>query len=150
MKKVFMALVVLVFFVAGCSGMRSSMTASNDEPTYIYTLSQEEGKGIMYSVLSESFPGRSFPENNGAGSVGYYATSVFALDRHSIFVSMMNVEGIGLDGKKISGYAFEVSDSGTRPITVGSKAKTIYKKILKEAAAVSQPIQATNIIRKYK
>ena len=128
--------------------MRSSLKATNNEPTYIYSVSEAEGKEIMYKALSDAFPGYTLPEIGGS-TVGYYATKVFALDRHTIKVQMVSVEGVGLGGEVVTGYAFEVTDSGTMPLTVGSKTKNIYKQILVDAAATSPPIKATNVKQKF-
>ena len=148
MLKRCIGLLLIVCFITGCGGVRSSLRATENEPTYIYSVSEAEGKEIMYKALSDAFPGYTFPEIGGS-TVGYYATKVFALDRHTIKVQMVPVEGVGLDGKVVTGYAFEVTDSGTMPITVGSKTKKIYKQILADAADTSSPIRATNVKQKF-
>lgn len=146
MKKLsyYVGIAVMVLMFSGCGTVRSSLTASDNEPVYIYSMSESAGKRVMHKALSDAFPGRNIPELPGPVA-GYYATRVFAADRHSIFVKMIPVQGVGLDGKAVSGYAFEVSDSGTMPITVGSKAKKIFKQVLTDASAISPPIEVTNI-----
>lgn len=142
MKK--LLVVLLCLGLVGCSTMRSSLRPSSNKPIYIYSISESDGKVIMHKALSNAFPNRNIPELPGS-VVGYYSTSVFALDRHSIFVKMIPIQGVGLDGKVVSGYAFEVSDSGTMPITVGGKAKIIFHQILADASTISSPIEATNV-----
>lgn len=112
--KISFALMVLA--VAGCASYSgSTLSSEGSKSTVIYQLPQDEAFAIARRVADAAhFPGERVDEMNGQFR-GYTLTylSWDAVDTYSCDLAIIPATGITNDGRKVNGFYFEISGSGT-------------------------------------
>lgn len=117
--------------MVGTGGDRSAAT--------MFPLTTEQADRILATAMAREFAGSpvsrvEFPNK------GYQATFRFALDSHTIVAYMISAKGKGPNGAMLDGYYFEVSNSGTMPLSGGKRAGKVYESLIRDASMVSQPL----------
>lgn len=130
MFRVFL-LIVSMSLISGCAGTLSSASGST---AFFYEMTEEQAEKLVASAMASRFAGNpvsrvEFPNK------GYQSTIRFALDSHTIVAYYIPAKGAAKEG-----YVFEVSHSGTMPISGGSRAKKTFNKIIEKAKTYSQPL----------
>ncbi|MGO9018735.1 MAG: SHOCT domain-containing protein [Syntrophobacteraceae bacterium] len=108
--------VLMVIAVVGCASYSgSTLNSEGSKSTVIYALSQEEAFAIAQRVADAAhLPGERVDEMNGEFR-GYTLTylSWDAVDTYSCDLAIIPATGITDDGRKVNGFYFEISGTGT-------------------------------------
>lgn len=133
-------LVAVSSVVGGCSGSQSMAEAgSSPAAGKIFPIGEDVADRILGVAISSEFPGSAISKVEFPNR-GYRVTVRFFVDSHDIVAYMIRSKGIDSNGNVVPGYYFEVSNSGTMPITQGGRAFQLYHKLIADASAVSQPL----------
>jgi len=132
----------LIFFasLAGCSSTQSTASGNGDKTAArVFVISQEQADRILATAISAQFPGSpisrvEFPNK------GYQATVRFMLDSHTFVAYMIAARGRAVDGSVKEGYAFEVSNSGTMPLSGGTRANELFQRLIRDASSISPAV----------
>jgi hypothetical protein len=129
--------------LASCSTTQSMAGYGSDRSSpQMFPISYEEADRILATAMASVFAGQpisrvEFPNR------GYQATLRFAFDTHTIVGYVVSAEGLAQDGTKKDGYYFEVSGSGTMPISGGSKVQAVYDRAVQDASRIAAPLPQT-------
>jgi hypothetical protein len=104
--------------------------------------SEQQADQVLATAIAGEFAGSpisrvEFPNK------GYQVTIRFALDSHTIVAYMISARGMNSSGETVPGYYFEVSASGTMPVSGGSRARSLYDRLLRDASALAEPLPQT-------
>ena len=130
----------IIIALAGCSSTQSTASGDGDKATAsVYLISEEQAERLLATAITAQFAGTpisrvEFPNK------GYQATVRFLLDSHTVVAYMVKAKGRGNDGTVKSGYAFEVSNSGTMPLSGGKRAGDLFQRLIRDASAISPGI----------
>jgi len=123
--------------LVGCSSTQSTASGDGDKATAsVYLISAEQAERILATAMTAQFAGSPISRVEFHNK-GYQATVRFLLDSHTVVAYMIAAKGRGVDGTVQSGYAFEVSNSGTMPLSGGKRASDLFQRLLRDASAVS-------------
>lgn len=75
---------------------------------------------------------------------GYQATIKFLVDSHQIVATMVPSRGQAADGSVHSGYYFNVTHSGTMPLSGMSRSKRLRERLSEAATAISTSVPSAN------
>jgi hypothetical protein len=105
----------------------------------MFPFSPDAADKILATAIAGEFAGNpvsrvEFPNK------GYQATIRFALDSHTIVAYMIPAKGLTDAGEVVPGFAFEVSHSGTMPISGGNRASSLFKRIVHDANLAATPL----------
>lgn len=106
---------------------------------HVFPFNSETADQVLASAMASEFAGRPISKVSIPNS-GYQVQIQFALDSHNVVAYMIPSRGIYDDGTSIGGYYFEVSHSGTMPITGSARASSLFDRIIANASAISRPI----------
>jgi hypothetical protein len=135
----------LIFFaifalITGCASTQSTISGDGDKAAArVFLLSAEQAEKILATAMAAQFAGNpisrvEFPNK------GYQATVRFLLDSHTFMAYMIAAKGRASDGTVKSGFAFEVSNSGTMPLSGGSRASDLFQRLIRDASAISSAV----------
>lgn len=137
----------VVFFatllLASCSTTQSMAGRGADRNTaQMFPVSYDEADQILAGAMAAVFAGQpisrvEFPNR------GYQATLRFAFDTHVIVGYVIATAGTAPDGSRVEGYYFEVSGSGTMPISGGAKVNAVYNRAVEDASRLAAPMPQT-------
>lgn len=132
------ALLAALMLTACASSRSTAGSPGNPGAAVMYPLTEEQADQILVMSMSAQFPGLAlsrveYPHN------GYQVTSRFALDSHDVVALMVPAEGRDAEGNTVSGFVFEVNDSGTRMI-VKRRASKLFERIKQNAALAARPL----------
>ena len=130
--------ITALFLIYGCSGTISTISMSGQTPR-MFPMSQESAEKIVASAMASEFAGNpisrvEFPNK------GYQVTYRFALDSHTVVAYMIAAKGKDTEGRVLEGYVFEVSHSGTMPISGSHHTNNIFNKIIQAAQTISKTL----------
>ena len=126
--------------LAGCASTQSTVSGDgNKAAARVFLISSEQAEKILATAITAQFPGApisrvEFPNK------GYQATIRFLLDSHTIVAYMIAAKGRSADGTVKDGFAFEVSNAGTMPLSGGSRAGDLFDRLIRDASAISPPV----------
>ena len=132
------AFVFVIFaLVSGCSSTLSTASGDGDKAApRVFLITAEQAERIIATAITAQFSGSpisrvEFPNK------GYQATVRFLLDSHTFVAYMIAAKGRSSDGTIQPGFAFEVSNSGTMPLSGGSRASDLFQRLIRDASALS-------------
>lgn len=126
--------------LTGCAGTISTVGHGSDKASaQMFPLSTEAADKVIATAMAGEFAGSAvsrveFPNK------GYQATIRFALDSHTIVAYKIPAKGRNSKGEVVPGFAFEVSHSGTMPISGGGRASSLFKRIVHDATLTAGPL----------
>ena len=129
--------------ITSCSTTQSMAGYGSERGSpQMFPISYEEADRILATAMASVFAGQpisrvEFPNR------GYQATLRFAFDTHTIVGYVVSAAGVAPDGTKSAGYYFEVSGSGTMPISGGSKVQAVYDRAIQDASLLASPLPQT-------
>ena len=129
--------------LASCSTTQSMAGSGPDRSSaQMFPLSYDEADRILATAMASVFAGQpisrvEFPNR------GYQATLRFAFDTHTIVGYAVPSAGTAPDGARVEGYFFEVSGSGTMPISGNSKVQAVYDRAVQDATRLAAPLPQT-------
>lgn len=133
------ALVAVALTTTACASSRSTAgSPGNPGAAVMYALTEEQADQILVMSIAAQFPGLPMSRVEYPHK-GYQVTSRFALDSHDVVALMVPAQGRDAEGTTVSGYVFEVNDSGTRLI-VKRRATKLFERIQQNAALAARPL----------
>jgi hypothetical protein len=130
-------LIGLLFSLTACSSTQSTVSGDGDKAAArVFFLTVEQAEKILATAITAQFAGSpisrvEFPNK------GYQTTVRFLLDSHTIVAYMITAKGRAQDGSIQSGFAFEVSNSGTMPLSGGTRANELFQRLVRDASAIA-------------
>jgi hypothetical protein len=130
----------LGMMLSSCSSTMTMAGSGSDRASALmFPLTEQQADRILATAMTSEFAGSpisrvEFPNK------GYQATIRFALDSHSIVAYMISANGVTPAGETVSGYYFEVSNSGTMPLSGGTRARNLYERLIRDASVLAPPI----------
>lgn len=134
------ALLVGVLTLSGCASApaRTSGTyVSQSEPVYLITEAQADQ--ILVDAMNIEFGNDPIVRVQHPNK-GYQATIKFLFDSHQIVATMVPSRGRAGDGSVQTGYYFNVSHSGTMPLSGISRSKRMRERLTEAATAISPSV----------
>lgn len=125
--------------LCGCAGTMSTVRGGSDKASaQMFPLSAEAAEKVLATAMAGEFAGSpvsrvEFPNK------GYQVTMRSALDSHTVVAYMIPARGRNSAGEVVSGYAFEVSHSGTM-FAGGSRARRLFERIVHESTLAARPL----------
>lgn len=112
-------LLVLIFaFLVGCSTHQT--TLKQDGGYKIYTIEERKIFQITYQEMMSIVDDEMVNEIDGPER-GFSTRMTFGLDWYNVFVKIIPVEGVSLNGEHVKGYFVELSGKGTYPTSKPQK-----------------------------
>lgn len=145
MFRMHLLIVAAALAVSGCSGQLANTTFENGIATgLIYPIPQERADKVITAAILEVFPGSQVNQVDFPAR-GYAVTLRFGLDTHVVSAVAVPQSGTDPSGKRITGYSFRVTHSGTMPLSGATGANSIFDKINSYAASVHAPVRVTSV-----
>lgn len=134
------AFVVGVLALSGCASAPARTPGtyvSQSEPVYLITEAQADQ--ILVDAMNVEF-GSDPIVRVEAPNKGYQATIKFLFDSHQIVATMVPSRGRASDGTVQGGYYFNVTHSGTMPLSGMSRSKRMRERLSEAATAISPSV----------
>jgi hypothetical protein len=128
--------------VVGCATHYTTSKPSG-QVTPIYVMEDAQALALAHRALAEAFPSRKITSLEGP-SWGFSTTYRILLDTYSQQVLVVPLEGTDPGGRRVRGFAFEVSGSGTAVISGSSKNRGLFKRIRRLADATGTRLLVAN------
>lgn len=132
---------VLALALAGCAGQISNSQANSPTGAVVYPISADDADRVIGQAMVETFPGTPISAV-ALPNKGYTATIRLLLDSHQITATAIPAAGVDAQGARVNGYSFDVSNSGTMPLTASARSDALFKLINTRAAALHPAIPA--------
>ena len=132
------ALLALALIVGGCASGPARTPGnyvSQSEPVFL--ISEAQADQVLVEAMNVEF-GSSPIVRVESPNRGYQATIKFLFDSHQIVATMVPSRGRTSDGTVLDGYYFNVTHSGTMPLSGITRSKRMRER-LSEAAATLSP-----------
>lgn len=139
MKLSAMIVAMLSLVLLACEGKSSNLDATNPGGRIMYPVTAEQADGVLSRAMVATFPETPITQV-AVPNKGYMATISFALDSHRFTATAVPAAGLQSDGVRVNGYAFDVSDYGTIPITASRRSSALFRAINQGAASISAPL----------
>lgn len=136
------ALAAGVLAISGCASApaRTAGTyVSQSEPVYLITEAQADR--ILVDAMNIEFGSDPIVRVEHPNK-GYQATIKFLFDSHQIIATMVPSRGRSGDGSVQDGYYFNVTHSGTMPLSGMSRSKRMRERLSQAATALSPSVPA--------
>jgi hypothetical protein len=131
-----------VLALSGCASgpARTPGTyVSQSEPVYLITEAQADQ--ILVDAMNIEFGSDPIVRVEHPNK-GYQATIKFLFDSHQIVATMVPSRGRSADGSVQDGYYFNVSHSGTMPLSGISRSKRMRERLAEAAGALTPSVPA--------
>lgn len=148
MKRMWATAAVAIIVLAAASCASSSTTLVRPDlgsKQVIYRISEEKAFTIALDAYAQLLPKQSVDDVVEAGRRGYSADQRFALDWYTHRVLVIPAVGTDASGREVRGYWFEISGSGSMPISGGAKHKEFLRVIEDALAATGTATAVTNL-----
>ena len=136
---------ILVLSTVGCSTHFSTLQPEGSTDQILYAIPEEQAFQIAHGTLVTTIPGRKIEIIDGPVR-GYSTYTRVVLDTYTQQVLVFPAEGLDALGKKIRGYYFEVSGSGSSG-TGYAKNVELFENLAKSAKATGKGIVVTVVER---
>lgn len=131
-----------VLALSGCASgpARTPGTyVSQSEPVYLITEAQADR--ILVDAMNVEFGNDPIVRVEHPNK-GYQATIKFLFDSHQVVATMVPSRGRSGDGAVHDGYYFNVTHSGTMPLSGMSRSKRLRERLSQAATALSPSVPA--------
>lgn len=140
MRRAFLLpLILCTIALAACSGKTSNLDAKNPAGQIVYPITPEEADRVLSQAMVATFPDTPIVPV-AMPNKGYTVTIQFLMDSHRITATAVPAAGQEPNGLKVNGYAFDISDYGTIPLTASRKVASLFETLNKGAAAIKGPL----------
>jgi hypothetical protein len=140
---------VLVFLGLATTGCASSSTTlvrpDHGDGQVIYRISEEKAFTIALDAYALLLPKQSVDDVVDGHRRGYSADQRFALDWYTHRVLVIPTVGKDASGQEVQGYWFDISGSGSMPISGGAKHKEFVRVIQGALVATGSATVVTTI-----
>ena len=137
MKRIWgLAVAALVGLVAaGCASSSTTLARPDLGPgQFIYRISEENAFTLALDAYARLLPKQSVDDVVEGPRRGYSADQRFALDWYTHRTLVIPAIGTDANGREVHGYWFDISGSGTMPISGSAKHKEL-RQFLEDALA---------------
>ena len=134
----------LATFLNGCSTHFSTLQAGGTSTKIICAIKEEQAFQIAYSAIATTLPGRKISEVDGPIR-GYSTYFRFVLDTYTQQVLVYPASGIDAEGKRVKGYYFEVSGSGSSVVQGKAKNEKLFERVSESARATGKSVAVTDL-----
>lgn len=139
---VYAALAAGLLAISGCASAPARTPGSyvsQSEPVYLITEAQADR--ILVDAMNVEFGSDPIVRVEHPNR-GYQATIKFLFDSHQIVATMVPSRGRSGDGSVQDGYYFNVTHSGTMPLSGMSRSKRMRERLTEAATALSPSVPA--------
>ena len=139
---VYAALAAGLLAISGCASAPARTPGSyvsQSEPVYLITEAQADR--ILVDAMNIEFGSDPIVRVEHPNK-GYQATIKFLFDSHQIIATMVPSRGRSGDGSVQDGYYFNVTHSGTMPLSGMSRSKRMRERLSQTATALSPSVPA--------
>ncbi|MBK3799700.1 hypothetical protein GAY33_10730 [Azospirillum brasilense] len=135
-------LAVIAILVSACAGpVRTISNLSAAGGGQVYPLTADQANAVLLKAMLTAFPDSEVERAQvPAPAVRYQARIRFALDSHIIVATAFPTVGLKDGSKAIDGYVFQVSDSGSMPISGANRAEQLSSTLHTELASYGSPL----------
>lgn len=141
-KLVFVLLLTLPS--VGCSTHFSTLNPGRSSSKVIYEISDDQAFRIAQSAITSVLPGRQITDVDGAVR-GYSTYFRFMLDTYTQQVMVFPVSGIDSSGRKLNGFYFEVSGSGSSFVQGKAKNVELFERVQSYAKKTGKGVSVVSI-----
>lgn len=121
-------LLILLVLSSGCSTHFSTLQPEGSKEQIIYAIPEEQAFQIAHGSLAVTLPGRKIEVIDGPVR-GYSTYFRFVLDTYTQQVLVHAAQGTDALGKKVRGYYFEVSGSGSSFVQGRAKNVELFERL---------------------
>lgn len=139
-------LLFLLTLSAGCSTHFSTLHPEGSTAQIIYAVPEEQAFQIAHGSLATTLPGRKIEVIDGPVR-GYSTYFRFVLDTYTQQVLVYAAQGTDALGKKIRGYYFEVSGSGSSIVQGRAKNVELFERVVESAKTTGKGVAVTSVER---
>jgi hypothetical protein len=139
-------LLILLVLSSGCSTHFSTLQPEGSKEQIIYAVPEEQAFQIAHGSLAATLPGRKIEVIDGPVR-GYSTYFRFVLDTYTQQVLVHAAQGTDAFGKKVQGYYFEVSGSGSSFVQGRAKNVELFERLSEAAKATGKGISVTSVER---
>lgn len=139
---VYAALGAGLLAISGCASVPARTPGtyvSQNEPVYLIT--QAQADQILVDAMNIEFGSDPIVRVEHPNK-GYQATIKFLFDSHQIVATMVPSKGHSGDGSVQDRYYFNVTHSGTMPLSGMSRSKRMRERLSQAATALSPSVPA--------
>ncbi len=142
-----LAVVALVgLLAAGCASSSTTLLRPDLGPgQVIYRISEEKAFTIALDAYALLLPKQSVDDVVDGRRRGYSADQRFALDWYTHRVLVIPAVGTDSRGREVHGYWFDISGSGSMPISGNAKHKEFHRFIEDALAATGTATSVSNL-----
>lgn len=136
------ALALGILTISGCASAPARTPGtyvSQSEPVFL--ISEAQADQILVDAMNVEF-GTSPIVRVEHPNKGYQTMIKFLVDSHQIVATMVPSRGRKADGTVEDGYYFNVTHSGTMPLSGIARSKRLRKRLSNAAAALSPSVPA--------
>ena len=148
MKRIWatVAIATTLLAAAGCASSSTTLARPDlGSKQVIYRISEMQAFTIALHAYARLLPKQSVDDVVEAGRRGYSADQRFALDWYTHKVLVVPALGTDANGREVTGYWFDISGSGSMPISGGAKHREFLKVIGDALAATGTATAVTNL-----
>ena len=144
MKRLASAAAAVALAVSGCASAPAMTPGSyvrRSEPVFL--ISEAQADQILVDAMNVEF-GTSPIVRVEHPNRGYQATIKFFVDSHQIVATMVPSKGVSADGSVRDGYYFNVTHSGTMPLSGMSRSKRLRERLQQAATALTPSVPSAS------
>ena len=105
-------ILLLLTVLSGCSTHQTTLKQHGGYK--IYVIDEKDIFAITYQEMSETVDNEMVNEVDGPER-GFSTRLTFGIDSYNVYVKIVPVEGVSMDGSLVKGYFVELSGKGTYP-----------------------------------
>jgi hypothetical protein len=142
-----LAAVALIGLAAsGCASSSTTLARPDLGPgQFIYRISEEKAFTVALEAYARLLPKQSVDDVVEGRRRGYSADQRFALDWYTHRVLVVPASGTDANGREVHGYWFDLSGSGSMPISGSAKHKVLRQFLEDALAATGTATVVTNL-----
>jgi hypothetical protein len=131
---------------AGCASSSTTLSRRDLGPgQFIYRISEEKAFTIALDAYARLLPKQSVDDVVEGRRRGYSADQRFALDWYTHRILVVPAIGTDTNGREVQGYWFDISGSGSMPISGSAKHKEFRQFLEDTLAATGTATVVTNL-----
>ena len=143
-------LAMTAILVSACAGpVRTIGALSTVGEGQVYPLTAAQADAVLLKAMLTTFPDSEVERAQvPAPAVRYQARMRFALDSHIIVATALPSVGLKGGTESIDGYVFQVSDSGSMPISGANRAEQLSSTLHAELTIYGSPLPRQSAAQK--
>ncbi|WP_295207187.1 hypothetical protein [uncultured Brevundimonas sp.] len=141
-RLVYAALVTSTLVVGGCASAPARTPGTYvSQSESVYLITEAQADQILVDAMNAEF-GTAPILRIEHPNPGYQATIKFLIDSHQIVATMVPSRGVASGGAVRDGFYFNVTHSGTMPLSGIARSNRLKERLSKAATALSPSVPA--------